>query len=122
MIFLETISNVFYVPDLKSNLLSAGQFQEQGCIIMIQKGFCDIYNPSRGAIVVVQMISNKLFPLKIESVQLCLMAEVKDPWLWHFHYGHLNFGGLKTLQQENMVTSLPQIAIPSQIEFWHFHV
>ena len=77
MIFLETISNVFYVPDLKSNLLSAGQFQEKGCIIMIQKGFCDIYYPSRGAIVVVQMISNKLFPLKIESVQLCLMAEVK---------------------------------------------
>eukprot|EP00257_Ricinus_communis_P019757 XP_015578839.1 uncharacterized protein LOC107261771 [Ricinus communis] len=27
--FIETISNVFYVPDLKSNLLSAGQLQEK---------------------------------------------------------------------------------------------
>ena len=56
------------------------------------------------------------FPLKIESVQSCLMAEVKDPsWLWHFRYGHLSFGGLKTLQQKNMVTGLPQISILSQV-------
>ncbi|RVW73046.1 Retrovirus-related Pol polyprotein from transposon RE1 [Vitis vinifera] len=90
--FVETISNVFYVPDLKSNLLSAGQLQEKGYIITIQKGACEIYDPSRGAIVVVQMGSNRLFPLKIESVQSFLMAEVKDlSWLWHFRCGHLNF-------------------------------
>ena len=82
----------------------------------IQNGTCEIYDPSRGAVAVVQMNSNKLFPLKINSAQSCLMVELKDPsWLWHFHYGHLNFGGLKTLQQKNMVISLPEIAIPSQV-------
>ncbi|KAK2986839.1 hypothetical protein RJ640_011064 [Escallonia rubra] len=114
--FIETISNVFYVPDLKSNLLSAGQLQENGYIITIQQGACEIYDPTKGAIVIVEMSSNRLFPLKIESVQSCLMTEVKDSsWLWHFRYGHLSFGGLKTLQQKNMVTGLPQIAIPSQV-------
>jgi len=44
------------------------------------------------------------------------MAEIKDPsWLWHFRYGHLNFSGLKTLQQKDMVIGLPKIHIPSQI-------
>ncbi|KAL5571277.1 hypothetical protein UlMin_020874 [Ulmus minor] len=86
--FVETISNVFYVPDLKSNLLSAGQLQEKGYVITIQKGACEIYDPLRGAIAVVQMSSNRLFPLKIRTSQPCLMAEVKDPaWLWHFRYG-----------------------------------
>lgn len=33
--FVEKISNVFYVPDLKSNLLSAGQLQENGYTITI---------------------------------------------------------------------------------------
>ena len=114
--FVETISNVFYVPDLKSNLLSARQLQEKGYIITIQKGACEIYDPTRGAIAVVQMSSNRLFPLKITSVQSCLVAEVKDSsWLWHFCYGHLSFGGLKTLQQKNMVAGLPQIRIPSQV-------
>ncbi|KAJ7980886.1 Retrovirus-related Pol polyprotein from transposon TNT 1-94 [Quillaja saponaria] len=114
--FAETISNVLYVPNLKSNLLSAGQLQEKGYVITIQQGACEIYDPTRGAIAVVQMGSNRLFPLKIDSIRSCLMAEVKDPsWLWHFCYGHLSFGGLKTLQQKNMVTGLSQITIPSQV-------
>ncbi|KAK3013786.1 hypothetical protein RJ639_010145 [Escallonia herrerae] len=97
--FVKTIFNVLYVPDLKSNLLSAGQLQEKGYIITIQQGACEIYDPTRGAIVVVEMSSNRLFLLKIESVQSCLMTEVNDSsWLWHFRYGHLSFGGLKTLQ------------------------
>ncbi|RDX70116.1 hypothetical protein CR513_50669, partial [Mucuna pruriens] len=38
-----------------------------------------------------------------------------DAWLCHFRYGHLNFSGLKTLWQKNMVTRLPQITAPSEI-------
>jgi hypothetical protein len=96
--FIETISDFLYVPDLKSNLLSAGQLQEKGYVITIQNGVCEIYDPSRGAIDVVQMSSNRLFPLKIITSQPCLMAEIKDSsWLWYFRYGHLNFSGLKTL-------------------------
>ncbi|KAH0707987.1 hypothetical protein KY289_013063 [Solanum tuberosum] len=114
--FVETITNVLYVPDLKSNLLSAGQLQEKGYVITIKKGECEIYDPVRGAIAVVQMSSNRLFPLRIDSIQSCLMAEVKDSsLLWHFRYGHLSFGGLETLQQKNMVTGLPQITAPSKI-------
>ena len=97
--FIETISNVFYVPKLKSNLLSAGQLLEKGYEITIQKDACEIYDPSRRAIAIVQMSSNRLFPLKIENAQPCFLAEVKDPsWLWHFRYGHMNFAGLKTLR------------------------
>ncbi|KAK2987329.1 hypothetical protein RJ640_023630 [Escallonia rubra] len=57
--FVETISNVLYVPDLKSNLLSASQLQEKGYIITIQQGACEIYDPTKGAIVVVEMSSNR---------------------------------------------------------------
>jgi len=80
--FVETISNVLYVPDLKSNLLSVGQLEEKGYVITISNGVCKIYDPIKGAIVVVKKSSNRLFPLKIESIQSCLIAEVKDPsWL-----------------------------------------
>ena len=36
-------------------------------------------------------------------------------WLWNFRYGHLNFGGLKSLQQKNMVAGLPQFDCPSDV-------
>jgi len=114
---VETISNVLYVPDLKNNLLSAGQLQEKGYVITIKNSACEIYDPVRGVIAIIQMSSNRLFPLKIESIHSCLMAKIKDPsWLWHFRYVHLSFGGLKTLQQKNMVAGLPQISTtPSQV-------
>ncbi|KAJ8748026.1 hypothetical protein K2173_010186 [Erythroxylum novogranatense] len=101
--FVETISNLLYVPSLKSDLLSAGQLQEKGYVITIKNSSCEIYDPIRGAIAIVPMNSNKLFALKIENIQSCLMTKLKDPsWLWHFRYGHLSFAGLRTLQQKNM--------------------
>ncbi|XP_069142928.1 uncharacterized protein [Solanum lycopersicum] len=80
--FEETISNVLYVPALKSHLLSVGQLQEKRYVITIQKGACEIYNPTRGAIVIVKVSSNRLFPLKIENIHRCLKEEVRDSsWL-----------------------------------------
>lgn len=114
--FEEIISDVLYVPTLKSNLLSVGQLKENGYFLMIGNGVCEIYSPTRGAITVVKMSSNRLFPLNTESTQSCLKAKIKDSsWLWNFRYGHLGFGGLKTLHQKNMVSGLPKIDIPSQV-------
>lgn len=36
------ITEVFYVPELKSNLLSMGQLQEKGLAILIKSGMCNI--------------------------------------------------------------------------------
>ena len=43
-------------------------------------------------------------------------TQLKDvAWLWHFCYGCLNFVGLKTLQQKNMVIKLSQIECSQQV-------
>ena len=56
--------------------------QDKGYVITIQKGACEIYDLSKGAIVVVQISLSKLFPLKIDYAQPCLIVEVKDTsWL-----------------------------------------
>ncbi|KAI4346273.1 hypothetical protein L6164_013339 [Bauhinia variegata] len=73
--FVETIFDVLYVLDLKSNLLSANQLQEKGYVITIKQGVCEIYDPVRGAIAVVQISSNRLFLLKIETVQRSLWLD-----------------------------------------------
>lgn len=113
----QTISNVFYVPGLKSNLLSVGQLQEKGYEIIIKDGVCRIQDPMKGLITQVSMTANRMFPLSIQrDILPCFAAVVKDAaWLWHFRYGHLNFSGLKLLQQKNMVTGLPQIDHPSRV-------
>ncbi|KAL5857280.1 hypothetical protein ACOSQ3_004738 [Xanthoceras sorbifolium] len=53
--------------------------------IVIQKGSCSIQHPEKGIIV------------------------------QHFCYGHLNFNGLRTLQQKSMVSGLPQLSSPFKV-------
>ena len=62
---VETISNVFYIHDLKSNLLSIRQLQKNGYVTTIKESACEIYDPKRGLIARVEMTLNRLFPLKL---------------------------------------------------------
>ncbi|KAL5724118.1 hypothetical protein ACHQM5_007419 [Ranunculus cassubicifolius] len=114
---VQKVSNVFYVPFLKTNLLSVGQLIEKGYVITIKEGSCQIHDPKKGVIAVVKMAANRLFPLSLDHAsQSCLSAKVQNSsWLWHYRYGHLHFGALRTLHTKNMVIGLPEILLPSQV-------
>ena len=103
-----------FIPDLKTKLLSIGQLQEKGHEVSI-KGVCRIYDEKLGLIAQVSMIANRMLPLHLNNTSHTFFSArlEEDSWLWHNRYGHLNFGGLKTLLQKNMVEELPKIAIPA---------
>ncbi|XP_073268022.1 uncharacterized protein [Populus alba] len=64
-----TVTDVFYVPELKNNLLSIGQLQEKGMAILIKSGTCKVYHPMRGLIIQTRMTINRMFVL-IAKAQL----------------------------------------------------
>ncbi|RDX79473.1 putative mitochondrial protein, partial [Mucuna pruriens] len=100
-----------------TNLLSVGQLQEKGYEISIKDGVCHIRDANLGLIARIKMTTNRMFPLYLHNTShSCLSTKLKDDtWLWHFRYGHLNFSGLKTLWQKNMVTRIPQITSPFEV-------
>lgn len=59
----QIITGVFYVPDLKNNLLSIGQLAEKGLKFEIHRGKCKIYHPQRGLISEIKMSVNRMFKL-----------------------------------------------------------
>jgi len=59
----QIITGVFYVPELKNNLLSIGQLQEKGLTIMFQNGMCKVFHPERGLIMETKMSVNRIFIL-----------------------------------------------------------
>jgi hypothetical protein len=62
-----TVTEVYYVPELKNNLLSVGQFQEKGLAILMQGGVCRIYHPKKGLIIKTNMSANRMFILLTQS-------------------------------------------------------
>ena len=110
---MQVITDVFYVPDLKNNLLSIGQLQEKGLAIIMQHNECKVFHPERGLIMETAMATNRMFII-LGSSQLreqgCLISMTEDqPQLWHRRYGHLSLSGLKILQQKKMVKGLPRL-------------
>ena len=116
---MNVITEVFYVPDLKNNLLSIGQLQEKGLAVLMRHGVCKIFHPERGLILETSMSHNRMFILIARCQmreQKCLVSLVlEQSQLWHCRYGHLSWSGLKVLKQKKMVEGMPQFKVPSKV-------
>ena len=105
----QIISNVYYVPNMKSNVLSLGQVLEKYYDIHLKEMTNEIKK--------VKMSKNRIFLLNIHNnIAKCLKAYHKDPfWIWHLRYDHLNFEGLELLSKKNVVKGLPYINHPDKL-------
>lgn len=61
--FVFNVQDIYYVPDVRHNLLSVGQIQEKGVSLLNFNGVCSIYHPKKGVIVRSKMNENRMFIL-----------------------------------------------------------
>jgi len=116
---IQVITNVFYIPELRNNLLSIEQIQERGVTVFIKHGVCKLYHLERGLIVQTTMSANRMFMLHATvapKTTNCFQTTIEDnTHLWHCRYGHLSYKGLRILQHKQMVRGLPQLKDSSKI-------
>jgi len=99
-----TIQDVYYVPDLKTNILSMGQLMEKGYSVIMKDGVLELRDKLGHLITRVEMKQNRMYKLELR----CLKLDVEDEAMkWHFQFGHLHFGRLTELVQKEMVRGLP---------------
>ena len=65
----KTISDVYYVPRMKCNLLSIGQLIQKGYNVFFVNDVCTIMDkpPSKQCIFEVKMTRNRMFPLRMKA-------------------------------------------------------
>ncbi|GAU44848.1 hypothetical protein TSUD_112220 [Trifolium subterraneum] len=56
----QVITDVYYIPGLKNNLLSIGQLQQKNLTILFKQDFCKVYHPEKGLIISTKMSSNRI--------------------------------------------------------------
>ena len=113
----KVLTDVYYIPKLKSSIISLGQLEERGCKIVLEDGFLWGYDRQRMLIMKVQRSPNRLYVLNLDRVDpVCLLSSMDDSaWKWHARYGHLNFQALRQLGQKEMVRGLPCINHVDQV-------
>jgi len=106
-----SIQDVYYVPDLKTNILSVGQLKEKGYLILLKDRLLHLKDKQGHLVARVEMGRNRMYKLNLGSIkEKCLRVDVEDNVsLWHLRFGHLHHGGLKELVKKNMVHGLPNI-------------
>ena len=110
------LEDVYYIPEMKSNILSVGQLLEKGYRIYSSgKTLC--MEDRKGKMVVsVDMAPNRMFKMKIGMLQTrCLKINTENKTeLWHLRFGHLGYSGLKAAAEKESVVGLPKLTFEKQ--------
>src|SRR5260370_6850575 len=110
-----TISNVLFVPNMSSTLISVTNLTEQNHILQFEKEWCNILGPNGKLVGRAKcgLGGDKLYCLAAEPYTavsismptfLALGSSTNINTL-HCHLGHLNFNSIKKLVDANMLSN-----------------
>nr|XP_051190531.1 uncharacterized protein LOC127303863 [Lolium perenne] len=105
------LTQVYWIPWLKSNIVSISQLDEIGWPTLVKDGFMTVRDRKQRIVARVPRARSRLYIIRLELVKpVCLAAHsTEDAWRWHARFGHLHFDGFARLARQNMVRGLPLI-------------
>jgi hypothetical protein len=108
---------VYYIPKLNTNIISLGELDEVGFLIIIDGGVLKIRDGERRLLAKVIRSPNRLYVINVELAKhVCLLAKGSESaWLWHAIFGHLNFPALRMVAWEGLVYGLPDLVQVDQV-------
>ena len=78
------ITNVLYVPGMKSNLISMGQLLEKGFSMKMSNGSLEVYDTTKEMIMKVPLGKNRTFKVNLNTIEpqcLSVVTLSDDSWL-----------------------------------------
>lgn len=79
------LQGVYYIPTLRSNIISLGQLSEEGNRVVMNGDNLWIYDSCGRLLIQVKRSVNRLYKIRIqEAQQHCLLTKSEEEaWLWH---------------------------------------
>lgn len=111
------LTDVYYIPDLRSNILSLGQATEQGCDVRMKDNYLTLRDPNGRLLVKVLRSANRLYKISLKvGKPTCLLSKIsEEPWRWHARLGHISFKTIRSMATQEMVLGLPDISEVKQL-------
>jgi hypothetical protein len=112
------LPDVYYIPRLRSNLVSLGQLTETGHQIELDDDVLEVHDKTTSTLVMkVKRSQNRLYKIDLNpTTPVCLLTSVsEEAWLWHGRLGHVNFRSIKQMVSKSMVGGVPEIIHPEEL-------
>ena len=97
------LTNIFHVPDIKKNLVSANLLGKSGVKVVLESN--KLILSKNGMFVGKGYAANDMYKLSIINKKVSGCAYIVDSsYLWHARLGHLNFKYLKFMSKHGMIS------------------
>ncbi|XP_023742008.2 uncharacterized protein LOC111890084 [Lactuca sativa] len=108
------LRDVYYIPDLCSNIISLRQLSEGDDEIRIKEPFLWVHDDTGRLLMKVKKSPNRLYKIQLEEVTpRCMIANLSGPkWSWHMRLGHVNFTSLKAMADKGLIEGTPKVIVP----------
>jgi transposase InsO family protein len=105
------IEDVYFIPEMKNNILSAEQLMEKGFEIFMKNQTLHLKDKQERQIARVEMGENRMFKLNLRRIEeKCLKVNKEDEaWIWHMSFRHLGYNVLRDLVKKKSVQVLSNL-------------
>lgn len=113
----KVLNNVYYIPDLKSNIVSLGQATEVGCEIRMKEDRLILYDRFGKLLVMTTRSKNRLYKvqLEVENIKCLQVASISESTKWHARLGHINPYTMKSMISKELVDGIPKIKVDREV-------
>lgn len=111
------LPDIYFILELRSNILSLRQATEHGCDIRMRENYLTLHDPNGRLLIRVLRSPNRLYKINLQiGKPACLSLRIEDETLrWLARLGHISFKALKTMSMREMVHGLPKIERENQL-------
>jgi transposase InsO family protein len=112
-----SLTSVYYIPRLTTNIISVGQLDESGYEVWIKGGIMLLRDEDQRLLARIHRGPGRLYKLEMKIARpICLAACTgESAWRWHARFGHINFTSLKKMGSAELVRGLPVLDHVEQI-------
>lgn len=103
------MTDVYFIPDLRSNIISLGQATESGCEIRLKGEHLSMHDQPSKLLFKAHRSKNILDKVSmgiIDTYELHL-SKISEWNRWHARLGHVNTTTMKTMIQKGLVNRIP---------------
>ncbi|XP_048624069.1 uncharacterized protein LOC106373423 [Brassica napus] len=104
----KTLKDIYYIPDLKHNILSLGQATEKICVVNMKDVYLTLTDLHGRLQVRVTRSPNRLYktPMEISYTECLHVRDVDATWRWHARLEHISYGVMNNMVRKEMVVGM----------------
>ena len=109
------LEGVLYLPKLKTNILSLGRLDDQGCKTSLSGGYLTIRDKKGRILTKTKKTRGNMYQIKLVISESCNLSREDEAWLWHERLCHQSFFTLDSMIKGKLVRGLPVFDKPKDL-------